>query len=77
MVENFILIQLKFAELFVPQDFTIRTSPGLSGPANTCVIHCYHLREKKCNLLWVEKHKAKMHEHLNNIFNIQLVSCLT
>ena len=30
MVDNFISIQLKFA------DFNIRTTPGLSGPANTC-----------------------------------------
>ena len=38
MVENFIVIQLIFAEIFVPQDFTIsiRAAPGLSGPANTC-----------------------------------------
>ena len=38
MVENFIVIQLTFAEIFVPQDFTIRTTPGLSGPENTCAI---------------------------------------
>ena len=37
MVENFIVIQLTLAEIFVPQDFTIRTTLGLSGPANTCV----------------------------------------
>ena len=36
MIENFIVIQLTFAEIFVPQDFTIRTAPGLSGPANIC-----------------------------------------
>ena len=35
MIENFIMNQLTFAEIFVPQDFTIRTTPGLSGPANT------------------------------------------
>ena len=36
MVDNFIVIQLKLAEIFVPQDFTIRITPELSGPANTC-----------------------------------------
>ena len=30
------MIQLKFAEKFVSQGFTIRAAPGLSGPANTC-----------------------------------------
>ena len=34
MVEN--IIQLTFAEIFVPQDFTIKTTPGLSGLAKTC-----------------------------------------
>ena len=34
MVENFIVIQVTLAEIFVPQDFTIRTTPGLSGPAD-------------------------------------------
>ena len=34
MVEN--MIQLTFAEIFVPQDFTIKTTPGLSGLAKTC-----------------------------------------
>ena len=29
MVENFFVIQLAFAEIFGPQDFTIRTTPGL------------------------------------------------
>ena len=29
------MIQLVFAEIFVPQDFTIGTTPGLSGPAKT------------------------------------------
>ena len=38
MRENFILIQLTLAEIFVPQDFIIRTTPGLSGPANTCAV---------------------------------------
>ena len=38
MVENFIVIQLTFAEKFVPQDFTIMTNSGLSGPANTCAM---------------------------------------
>ena len=38
MVEHFIVIQLTFAEIFVPQDLTIRAAPGLSGPANTCAI---------------------------------------
>ena len=37
MVENFIVIQLIFAEKFVSQDFTVRSAPGLIGPANTCV----------------------------------------
>ena len=36
MVENFIVIQLIFAEKFVSQDFTVRDAPGLSGPANIC-----------------------------------------
>ena len=36
MVENFIVKQLKLADIFVPQDFTIGTTLGLSGPANTC-----------------------------------------
>ena len=36
MVDNFIMIQLTFAEIFLPQDFTIRTTPGLSGPTHTC-----------------------------------------
>ena len=36
MVDNFIVIQLTFAEMFVPQDFTIRAAPGLMGPANMC-----------------------------------------
>ena len=36
MVESFIVIQLIFDEIFVPQDFTIRTTPGLSGPAKSC-----------------------------------------
>ena len=36
MVENFIVIQLSFAEIFLLQDFTVRTTPGLNGPANTC-----------------------------------------
>ena len=38
MVENFIVIQLIFAEKFVSQDFTIMAVPGLSGPDNTCAI---------------------------------------
>ena len=36
VVENFIVIQSSFAEIFVLQDFTVRTTPGLNGPANTC-----------------------------------------
>ena len=36
MVENVIVIKIIFAEIFVPQYFTIRISPELSGPANTC-----------------------------------------
>ena len=36
MVEYFIVIQLTFPEIFVPQEFTIKTTPGLSGLANTC-----------------------------------------
>ena len=36
MVENFTVMQLTFAEIFASQDFTIGTTPGLSGPANTC-----------------------------------------
>ena len=36
MADHFLVIQLTFAEIFVPQDFTILTTPGLSGPANTC-----------------------------------------
>ena len=31
MVENFIVIYSTFAEIFVPQDFTIRTTPGAKG----------------------------------------------
>ena len=38
MVDNFIVIQLLFAEKFESQDFTIRAAPGLSGPANTCAM---------------------------------------
>ena len=36
MVENFSVIQLTFSDIFVPQDSTIRTTSGLSGPADTC-----------------------------------------
>ena len=32
------MIQLIFAEIFVPLDFTIRTTHGLSGPTNTCAV---------------------------------------
>ena len=32
MVENFIVIQLTFAEIFVPQDFTIRLLLGSVEP---------------------------------------------
>ena len=32
MVEIFVVIQLTFAEIFVLQDFTIRTTTELSGP---------------------------------------------
>ena len=35
MGENFIVIQLIFADKFVSQDFTIKAAPGLSGPVNT------------------------------------------
>ena len=52
MVENFIVIQLTFAEIFVAQDFTIRTTPRLSGPTNTCGFRLYHL---KVNSLFVLK----------------------
>ena len=38
MVEHFIVIQLLFDVIVVPQDFTIRAAPGLSGPTNTCDI---------------------------------------
>ena len=31
IVDNLIVIQLIFAEIFVQQDFTIRTTPGLSA----------------------------------------------
>ena len=41
MVDSFIVIQLTFAEIFLPQDFTITTIPGLSGPANTCDTKIY------------------------------------
>ena len=34
--ENFTVIHLIFAEIFVPQDFTIRAAPGFMGPANMC-----------------------------------------
>ena len=37
IVENFIVIQLIFAGIIVPQEFTIMTAPGISGPTNTCV----------------------------------------
>ena len=36
MVKSFIVVQLILAEIFVPQDFTIRAIPGLNGPSNTC-----------------------------------------
>ena len=36
MLENFIVIKLTFTEIFAPQDFTIRTTPVLSRPRNTC-----------------------------------------
>ena len=36
MVEKFIVIQLTLAEIFVAQDFTVRATPGLNGPAHTC-----------------------------------------
>ena len=39
IVENFIVIQLIFAEKFESQDFTIRAAPGLSVPLNTCVMY--------------------------------------
>ena len=42
IVENFIVIQLIFAEIFVPQYFTIRTIPGLSGPTNTCGVSLHY-----------------------------------
>ena len=38
MVENFIVIQLIFAEIFVPQDFTIRAGHGFMGPAHMCAV---------------------------------------
>ena len=34
MVENYVVIELIFAESFVSQDFTVRAAPGLCGPAN-------------------------------------------
>ena len=43
IVESFIAMQVIFAEIFVPQDFTIRTAHGFKGPANTC-----DHRKKKC-----------------------------
>ena len=42
MIDNFIVIQLIFAEIFVPQDFTIRAGDGFMGPANTCEESFYY-----------------------------------
>ena len=36
MVDHFIVIQIPFAEIFVPQYFTMITTPVLNGPPNTC-----------------------------------------
>ena len=43
MVDNFIVIQLIFADKFVSQDFIKREAPGLSGPANTCAPPFKHI----------------------------------
>ena len=36
MLDNFIMIQFTFPEIFVPQDSLLGAAPGLIGPANTC-----------------------------------------
>ena len=41
MVKISTVIQIILAEKFVLQDFTIRATPGLSGPTNTCVSFNY------------------------------------
>ena len=61
MVENFIVIQLIFAEICVPQYFYIRADHGFMEPANTCVAHKSHVRKdyKRTEVLyfpnpWIE-----------------------
>ena len=40
----FIVVQLLFSKLFVPQVFSNRAGPELRWPANTCVAH-YGLKD--------------------------------
>ena len=81
MVENFIVIQLIFAEKFVSQDFTIRAAPGLSGPANTCAgllifIQCIttnRMHVTEFILSWIHSHLQNYSDHyffkiLNDFF---------
>ena len=50
MVDNFIVIHLIFAEIFVTQDFTIRAGHGFMGPANTCAMHIKTDFEQKSSI---------------------------
>ena len=67
MIENFIVIQLTFAEIFVPQYFTIRTTPGLSEPANTCDKHIQ--LNYKLIFFWVSSKCHLEVLHFNNIYS--------
>ena len=48
MVENFIVIQIIFAEKFVSQDFNMKAASVLSGPTKTCVTEITHF--PRCNI---------------------------
>ena len=47
-----------FAEIFVPQDYTIRTAHGFKGPANTCAT------SKR-----VERYQRDLLKHVKIYFN--------
>ena len=48
MVENFIVIQLTFAEIFVPQDFTIKLLLGSVEPQTHVIYKYKHYLRQHC-----------------------------
>ena len=66
-------IELTFAEIFVPQDFTIRNTPGLYGPANTC-IHVWILKQIQKQTETERKGVKKIHVSCVRC-HLSLVTC--